>query len=215
MYSRPLPSGNRIRLHAGYYFVNVYCGDDWRIKNKNKKIKKWVLTGPVSNGKLGGEQSCNLVTTHVLKCATEEVPYQGLTGELKKFWDLESLGVRSPSVYEEFLEKLSYKGDHYEVNLPWKATHPPLPDNYELSRQRLSSLLGRLRKEPEVLKEYDSVIRDQIQRGIVEVVERDANPGSHEVHYISHHAVIRRDKSTTKLRIVYDASAKPDGASLN
>ena len=118
-------------------------------------------------------------------------------------------------MYEEFLEKLSYKGNYYEVNFPWKATHPPLPDNYELSRQRLSGLLSRLRKEPEVLKEYDSVIRNQIQRGIVEVMERDANPGSSNVHYIPHHAVIRRDKSTTKLRIVYDASAKSDGASLN
>ena len=35
------------------------------------------------------------------------------------------------------------------------------------------------------------------------------------VHYIPHHAVIRRDKSTTKLRILYNASAKSDGASLN
>ena len=79
----------------------------------------------------------------------------------------------------------------------------------------MSGLLSRLRKEPEVLKEYDSVIRDQIQRGIVEVVERYANPGSSNFHYTPHHAVIRRDKSTTKLRIVYDASAKSDGASLN
>ena len=28
------------------------------------------------------------------------------------------------------------------------------------------------------------------------------------VHYIPYHAVIRRDRSTTRLRIVYDASAK-------
>ena len=76
----------------------------------------WVLSGPVCNGNLGGEQSSNLVTTQVLKCATEEVPYQGITEELKEFWDLQSLGVRSPSLYQESLEKLSNKGDHYEVN---------------------------------------------------------------------------------------------------
>ena len=35
------------------------------------------------------------------------------------------------------------------------------------------------------------------------------------VRYIPHRAVIRQDKSTTKLHIVYNALAKQDGASLN
>ena len=38
-------------------------------------------------------------------------------------------------------------------------------------------------------------------------------PGA--TQYIPHHAVIRQDKSTMKLRIVYNASAKQDGPSLN
>ena len=47
----------------------------------------------------------------------------------------------------------------------------------------------------------------------MEVVNEETKPDA--VYYIPHHAVIRQDKSTTKLRIVYDASAKSDGASLN
>ncbi len=35
------------------------------------------------------------------------------------------------------------------------------------------------------------------------------------VHFLPHQAVIRRDKDTTKLRIVFDASAKSTGLSLN
>ena len=139
--------------------------------------------------------------THILKCATDEVPYEGLQGELKKFWDLEFLGINTPSIHEAFLEKLTYRGDHYQVHLPWKATHPPLPDNYELSQRRLSSLLSRLRKEPDILREYDSVIKDQIERGIVA--------------YITSLTLRSSTKSTTKLRVVYDASARSNGASLN
>lgn len=86
-----------------------------------------------------------------------------------------------PSVYEEFVEKLLFKGDHYEVSLPWKATHPPLPENYELSLQRLQGLLSRLREKPDILKECDCVIKDQIQRVIVEVVNEETKPDV--VHY--------------------------------
>ena len=120
-------------------------------------------------------------------------------------------------LYEEFQEKISFTNERYEVHLPWKTPHPLLPDNYQyqFSRKRLENLLERLRHDPEVLREYDSVIKEQLHRGIVEVVEKPSEGEVGKVHYIPHHAVIRRDKLTTKLRVVYDASAKSDGVALN
>ena len=59
------------------------------------------------------------------------------------------------------------------------------------------------------------MIKEQIKEGIVEVVPDPWAPVVEKVHYISHHGVIRVDKQTTKLRIVYDASAKEGGPSLN
>ena len=109
---------------------------------------------------------------------------------------------------------LKFKGDRYEVTLPWKEFHATLPCHYNLSVKRLTGLLRRLRQTPDILQQYDAVIRDQLERGIVEVVD-DAGSQTNLTHYLPHHPVVREDKSTTKLRIVYDASAKTSGPSLN
>ena len=101
------------------------------------------------------------------------------------------------------------------MSLPWKLQHKLLPDNYQLSLRRLEGLLKRLRQTPDVQTKYDDTIQEQIQTGIVEDIPPE-NKGSAQVHYLPHHAVIHTDKSTTKLRIVYDASAKANGTpSLN
>jgi len=56
-------------------------------------------------------------------------------------------------------------------------------------------------------------MQEQLRQGIIEKVQ--AGETTDTVYYLSHHAVIRRDKQTTKLRIVYDASARDKGLSLN
>ena len=55
---------------------------------------------------------------------------------------------------------------------------------------------------------------EQSSKGMIEDVTDKMLPAG-GVHYIPHHAVIRRDKETTKLRIVFDASSKTEGVSLN
>ena len=177
----------------------------------------WVLSGPVCCQVPSASTNINLTSTHVLKCQVSDLPDPDLMeSKLEKFWRLESLGIVSneSSVYDDFQQRISYDGMKYEGNLPWKEPHPILPDNYILSKNRLVSLLSRLKRNPEVFKEYHAVIREQLNTGIVEKVEEgsEGEVGG-EVHYLAHHPVIRHDKQTTKVRVVYDASAKQSGGS--
>ena len=101
------------------------------------------------------------------------------------------------------------------LSLPWKESHASLPDNYVLSVGRLKHLMHRLRKDPALLKEYDQIIREQEKLGIVETVDRSQPTEVGKVHYLSHHPVIRHDKLTTMVRIVFDGSSRAQGPSLN
>ena len=102
---------------------------------------------------------------------------------------------------------IQYTDGRYLVTWPWKDSSPDLPDNYQLAVGRLRSTIQRLRKDPCLLKMYADVIQDQLNRGIIEKVFSDTKEGTVK-HYIPHHAVITPYKSTTKLQVVYDASAK-------
>ncbi|MCG8623377.1 MAG: hypothetical protein MJE68_15465, partial [Proteobacteria bacterium] len=117
-------------------------------------------------------------------------------------------------MYDEFANTIVFRDGRYMVSLPWKEFHSPLPNNYQLSHNRLRGLLHRLKQTPSILREYDGIIRDQVDKGIVEPV-METDPALSRLHYLLHHAVIRTDKTTTKLRIVYDALAKSNGPSLN
>ena len=109
-------------------------------------------------------------------------------------------------MHEEFLDGITFTGSRYSVKLPWKEGHDRLPDNYLNTLSRMKSQLKRLKREPELLKEYDTIIRVLVEAGIVgEVAELGKVD---KVHYLPHQAVVRKDAVTTKVRIVYDASSK-------
>ena len=72
-----------------------------------------------------------------------------------------------------------------------------------------------MKRDPDILEEYSQVINSQLEAGIIEpVVELEK---AERVHYLPHHAVVRKEAKTTKVRVVYDASCKADkhGVSLN
>ena len=73
---------------------------------------------------------------------THPFPETTIETNLKRFWELESLGI-SPdehSVYEQFLSTVKHRDGRYEVHLPWKDNQVTIPDNYHLSLRRLARI---------------------------------------------------------------------------
>lgn len=83
---------------------------------------------------------------------------------------------------------------------------PRVPKNKELAHGRPKTCLKKINDKPNLSYKYNEIIQDQLERGVIEKVE--SNIDADLKHYISHHAVITPQKSTTKVRIVYDASSK-------
>ena len=82
-----------------------------------------------------------------------------------------------------------------------------------MAEGRLASLMRRLKRQPQLLADYHREIHQWQERGFIAPATFH-HDGPH--CYLPHHPVIRDDKSTTKIRPVFDGSASTkEGPSLN
>ena len=85
-----------------------------------------------------------------------------------------------------------------------------------MAEKRLEHLQRRLDKDLITKDLYQKFINEYLELGHLEEVPIESNPDSSKVQYFSHHCVLRPSSTTTKLRVVFDASAKTrSGFSLN
>ena len=117
-------------------------------------------------------------------------------------------------MYENFESDIKFENQRYIVKLPLKENRPLLPDNYNVSLKRLDKLKMRLDKNENLLRSYDDIFQEQIKLGIIEEVN---SPGIfNNVTDLPRREVLKENRSTTKIRVVFDASVTvEDNPSLN
>ena len=104
-------------------------------------------------------------------------------------------------------ETLIFEDGHYSIGLPWKTKDHDLPDNFTMAMHRLQSTEKRLQKSPELDKVYSDVLETYQDKGYIrKVLPEDEKPD--QVWYLPHFPILRPGKTTTKIRVVFDASAK-------
>ncbi|GFV80838.1 DUF1758 domain-containing protein [Trichonephila clavipes] len=189
-----LLTGNSVELESGLTAVETKLG--WTVFGKGSCVKD------------------NIVTT--LSMHSMNIP-------VNKLWELEVLGISSPTEIEKQKTELSLNDfnnrikilpdGRYEVELPWKYDSLKLPSNKELVWKRHEGMINRFGCG-KFFMDYQKVFQDWEKLNIIErVPDLELNK---ECHYLAHRPVIKLDSQTTKIRPVFDASASEKGKpSLN
>ena len=150
--------------------------------------------------------------------------------EMSDFWATETMGVAvKPCVCDadklsqtereeaKLIEESCIKvGSQWMIPYPWRKDPNLLPDNRDLAMKRLESTERRLKKSPEQTEAYCKQMAEMESMKFARKLskeEQDAYQGP--VHYIPHHAVLRPDKKSTPVRIVFNSSSAFQGHTLN
>lgn len=144
-----------------------------------------------------------------------------ISDQLEKFWKIEELSPISPPTPEAVKVENHYNENtvrcddgRFMVSLPRKDNFSELGQSEFQAKKRFNSLEVKLSKHNDLKTQYTEFMREYQELGHMSPVDP---PDSNEpVFYIPHHAVFKPDSTTTKLRVVFDASAKTNtGVSLN
>ncbi|XP_045506863.1 uncharacterized protein LOC123703037 [Colias croceus] len=132
---------------------------------------------------------------------------------LQRLWELDPETNKKLSIEEETCER-TYKDTYtrtaegrYVVKLPVKHEPPRAiqGDTRDISIFRFKQLESKFVKSPDLKREYINVINEYLKLNhMEEVPESEINNPS---IYLPHHAVIREASDTTKVRVVFNASA--------
>ncbi|GFT58099.1 DUF1758 domain-containing protein [Trichonephila clavipes] len=204
-------------LGADVFFDLILYGKISGTKNQPSALNSklgWLLSGKVSTACQSEKKVMSLINCHALL---------DLQNQIAKFWEVESIPDAS-NLSEEDQRVEKFYLDHtrrnrdgrYIVSLPFKNDNA-LGDSKVQAKRRFFSLEKRLQANPELRDRYVKFMQDYEHLGHMQLVPNsELSKPSSKCFYLPHFGVVREQRETTKLRVVFDASAKTDSnLSLN
>ncbi|XP_065082558.1 uncharacterized protein LOC135704945 [Ochlerotatus camptorhynchus] len=192
------PSGREIPLGTGLPVLT-------------ESVFGWIVTGEVATSNPGVRYSCNMSVSSNL----EEL--------MARFWSCEEVGAvnklspdetRCEEQFERTVERNSE--GRYTVTLPKNDNVlAELGESRDIALRRLRAVERRLEKDPDLQKQYFNFMTEYLELGHMRRVD-DKEEGTVKRCFLPHHPVIKESSTTTKVRVVFDASCKTSsGISLN
>lgn len=139
-----------------------------------------------------------------------------------RFWKLEEVPKDTSCSEEdrqckEIFAKTAYRdiSGRFVVSYPFASEPPSFIDSRSIAVHRPRALERRFKSDRELRLGYNNFMQDYIDSSHMELV-REPFPSDGHIYYLPHHGVYKLDSTTTKLRVVFNASSKcPNGLSLN
>uniref|UniRef100_V5I888 Uncharacterized protein n=1 Tax=Anoplophora glabripennis TaxID=217634 RepID=V5I888_ANOGL len=212
-------SGEIDVLLGAEIFWELLCAGQIRISPKGPILHKsklgWLISGTVYINKVNIRTHCNLAL-------------ENLQSQIERFWTVEELNnYKELSMEEAECEKIfkNYTernaSGKFVVRLPTCDAIPNFENSRDIAEKRFYSLEKRFRQDPNLKKSYVEFMREFEELGHMCKIKNDSSDDSTlnknaPIYYLPHHAVKKDSSLTTKLRVVFDASAKSEsGLALN
>jgi hypothetical protein len=149
--------------------------------------------------------------------------------DLTDFWTTESMGVegkmcscetkklspiesREAKIIESSCQKV---GNQWLIPYPWVKDASELPDNKAQAEKKLEATERRLAKNPDHAQAYDKQMKEMSEMNFSrKLTSEELKSYEGPIHYISHHEVVKPEKKSTPIRIVFNSSASYKGHRL-
>ncbi|XP_076661119.1 uncharacterized protein LOC143364992 [Halictus rubicundus] len=169
----------------------------------------WVLGGTLTwtDKRTVRNNRCHLITLNDLQ------------SQLEKFWDIEEVTAAETKIVDECEAHFRNttrrdKDGRYNVRIPFKSNVNELGTSRAQAERRLYSVEKKLTRHSELREQYAEFMLEYETLGHMSRIEQGTQEQS--AYYLPHHAVFKEGSTTTKLRVVFDGSAKSSsGLSLN
>ena len=203
-----------------HHVLKEACGDQPNDPIARLTNLGWVCFGPTLVEEFRRNTHSHFTRTYRSSQVNKPPPPDDI---LRAFWELESLGIvdkpeqrmtaEERVAVAQVSETLEFKNGRYRVGIPWKEGEPKFTNNHDVALVRLKSQEKSLkRKRPEVMQAYNKIFQDYETK---DYIRRVPQSEVEQQWFLPHFPVVKEDRVTTKVRVVFDAAAKHDGKSLN
>jgi len=178
----------------------------------------WTLAGSIKS--FINPESLHVMHVHRV-LSTDET----LEKRVEEWWRTDSFGTkydykasrtREDKQAIDILEKtVKHVNGRYEAGMLWRDDNVKLPNNRVMAENRLKSTEKRLKRDDDLAKKYCAIIEDYVNKGYARVLSSEESEAlTAKQWFLPHHPVLNPHKPG-KVRMVMDAAAQYEGASLN